>query len=102
MNLSEPVKKALMGKMSSIYAENATRVGLLTVFPKEGKEHRIVDPSSIKPKMFDSHIGKYNSCQWKINVVLSHSKLNKVLTPEIVLQIEAEGGKKFTLVLNSQ
>lgn len=30
----------------------------------------------------------YASCQWKINVVLSTNYLNKVLRPEIVIEIQ--------------
>ena len=40
------------------------------------------------------------SCQWKINVVLSTNYLNKVLRPEVVIEIQTAQRDKVKLVVS--
>ena len=102
--LSKPIKTHLMTKLASIYEINAYRVGLLTSYKNEWNETRIVD-SSQQLEAVDgvfSETGKnYESCQWKVNYILSHSKLHRVMMPEIVIEIQLEDGEKVKMTLSS-
>lgn len=39
------------------------------------------------------------SCQWKVNVVLSTNTLNKVLRPEVLLELQTAQGRKISVVM---
>ena len=42
----------------------------------------------------------YATCQWKINVVLSTNYLNKVLRPEIVIEIQTAQNEKVMMTVS--
>lgn len=42
----------------------------------------------------------YASCQWKINVVLSTNYLNKVLRPEIMIEIQTAQNEKVMMTVS--
>ena len=104
MSLDKEIKTELMLKMSNIYSENATRVGLLTTYHLDCKEKRIVDSSKKAESAVEGVTINpiFLSCQWKINIVLSHSKLHRVLIPEIVLELATEDGKTKKIVMTTQ
>ena len=108
MSLSKPVKQHLMGKISSIYEVNAQRISLLVNYKDECNESRVVDsgnisemPAILQKKNVAHHKNNFLSCQWKINYVLVHSKLHRVMMPEIHLEIQLEGGQKVKMTLSN-
>jgi len=42
----------------------------------------------------------YASCQWKINVVLSTNYVNKVLRPEVVIEIQTAQNEKVLMTVS--
>ena len=71
--------------MYLLYAQNFQKVGLLTNYKTE-----CLNPKAVEASCSSSGSDKgldFVSCQWKINVVLSTNYLNKVLRPEVVIEL---------------
>ena len=80
LKLEDKVKSALKAKVYLMYAQNYTQVGLLQGYRNELQ--RVCE----KQKPEGSTLN-FAGCQWKINVVLSTNYINKVLRPEVHLEI---------------
>ena len=96
LELSENVKKALTAKIFLMYAQNYTRVGLLTTYQNE------LAKVSEKSNNALARPGKaltYSGCQWKVNVVLSTNYATKVLRPEIQLEIFTKENRKLRITV---
>ena len=70
-------------KLYLVYAQNFQKVGLLTNYKNE-----TLNPKAIEEQPNTGSGLDFVSCQWKINVVLSTNYLNKVLRPEVILEIQ--------------
>ncbi|CAI2381602.1 unnamed protein product [Moneuplotes crassus] len=102
-SLPKPVKSHLQTKLASIYEINAKRMGLLTTYKDECDKKRIVDANTQIESIdhvFSETGKKYESCQWKVNYILSHSKLHRVMMPEVVIEIQLEDGEKVKMTLS--
>ena len=82
--LSKEIKQALRDKLYLIYASNFQKVGLLTNYKTECLNQKAVEQHGAAREGVPLD---FVSCQWKINVVLSTNYLNKVLRPEVVIEI---------------
>ena len=80
VDLSENVKKLLKAKIYLMYAQNFTRVGLLSTYQSELAK---VSEKSNNTVALPGQPLSYVGCQWKVNVVLSTNYANRVLRPEI-------------------
>ena len=88
LDLSDTVKKALKAKVYMMYAQNFTRVGLLSTYQNELAKVTEKSNNSMAQKGQPLH---YAGCQWKVNVVLSTNYATKVLRPEVQLEIFTKG-----------
>ena len=84
--LSKEIKQALRDKLYLIYASNFQKVGLLTNYKTECLNQKAVEQHGAAAREVGAPLD-FVSCQWKINVVLSTNYLNKVLRPEVVIEI---------------
>ncbi len=88
LNLSKEIKQVLKGKLYLLYAQNYQKVGLLTNYKNECMNPKALEVQTESDLVNSETSGlDYATCQWKINVVLSTNYLNKVLRPEIVIEI---------------
>ena len=88
--LSAEVKKALKEKLYLLYAQNYHKIGLLSNYP-------VSNTQAITEQ--EAQARNFVQCSWKINVVLSTNYLNKVLRPEIVIELERGDGAKVKMVV---
>ena len=97
--------QCLKAKIYLLYGQSYSKVGLLTNY-----KNAVAD----KPTMFEysnpkkvigvsqsSNVLSYAGCQWKVNVVLSTNVLDKVMRPEIVLEMQSREGRVLKLTLSS-
>ena len=97
LQLSKEIKDALKAKLYLVYAQNYQKVGLLTNYKTE-----CLNPKSTEAQ---SNVGAgldYVGVQWKINVVLSTNYLNKVLRPEVVIEIQTAQREKVKMVVSAE
>ena len=76
-----------------MYAQNYTQVGLLQGYRNELQ--RVCEKQ--KP---EGQTLNFAGCQWKINVVLSTNYINKVLRPEVHLEIQTKEGIKVHMTVS--
>ena len=102
-HLSIEIINALKEKIYLLYGQNYQRVGLLSNYQvavasrpqiaeyQNPEKYLKIQNHSTEDDAFD-YLHKqpldFANCQWKINVVLSTNHLQKVLRPEIVLEIQ--------------
>ena len=84
LKLSKEVINALKEKLYLIYAQNFSKVGLLTNYKSEHENFLAKETKSLE----SDNVLWFSNCQWKINVVLSTNYLSKVLRPEIFIEIQ--------------
>ena len=87
LSLSKEVKQVLKEKLYLMYAQNYQKVGLLTNYSVECLKPKAIEYQSDQQFTNGNNL-EFASCSWKINVVLSTNYLNKVLRPEIVIEIQ--------------
>ena len=84
LDLSEAVKKSFRAKIYLMYAQNFTKIGLLNTYSNElAKVTNKSNNSVALPGQALSYVG----CIWKVNVVLSTNYTNRVLRPEVQIEI---------------
>ncbi len=93
LKLEDKVKNALKAKVYLMYAQNYTQVGLLQGYRNELQ--RVCE----KQKTQGSQLN-FAGCQWKVNVVLSTNYVNKVLRPEVHLEIQTKEGIKVHMTIS--
>ncbi len=97
LKLSKEIKYALKQKLSMIYSQNYTKVGLLTNYKQETAKPMMIEKQSREQEVNGKTLLTYAGVQWKVSVVLSTSALNKVLRPEIFLEINTAEGEKLRM-----
>ena len=80
LELDEQVKKALKEKVYKMYAQNFTKVGLLSTYQNELA--KVTEKSNNSLAMKGQPLN-FVGMQWKVNVVISTNYNNRVLRPEI-------------------
>mmetsp|Transcript_80370 Transcript_80370/g.111303 ORF Transcript_80370/g.111303 Transcript_80370/m.111303 type:complete len:103 (+) Transcript_80370:299-607(+) len=83
-----------------MYAQNFSKVGLLSNYKNE--QQRMLQLKSRKDDNSSSLTEplNYAGVQWKVNVCLSTNYVNKVLRPEVVLQIQTAENKKIRITFS--
>ena len=87
LQLSKEIKDAIKAKVYLVYAQNYQKVGLLTNSKTECLNPKATEEQTCALSQQSGGLD-FVSCQWKINVVLSTNYLNKVLRPEVVIEIQ--------------
>ena len=80
-----------------MYAQNFTKVTLLSTYKHELAKVQEKSNNSVALPGQPLH---YAGCQWKINVVLSTSYVNKVLRPEVQLELFTKENKKIRMTVS--
>lgn len=91
LQVSKEVKQALKDKLYMLYSQNYQKVGLLSTYKLEAPKAVEVQPEALS--------FEYAHCQWKVNVVLSTNYVQKVLRPEVVIEIQTAQGHKVRMVV---
>ena len=84
----------MKAKLYLVYAQNFQKVGLLTNYKNE-----CINPKAIEEQHNTGSGLDFVSCQWKINVVLSTNYLNKVLRPEVIIELQTAQREKVRMVV---
>ena len=117
-HLSMEIVNALKEKIYLLYGQNYQRVGLLSnyqvavaqkpqisEYQNPQKYLTIINPEETTGTS-TAYLHKqpldYANCQWKINVVLSTNHLQKVLRPEIILEIQTQQGVKVKMSISQE
>jgi aminoglycoside phosphotransferase family enzyme len=87
----------LKEKLYLVYSQNFSKVGLLTNYKNECLNQKMVEKQ--QAQAVNVNILDFVSCQWKVNVVLSTNTLNKVLRPEVYLEIQTAQNEKIQIVM---
>jgi len=87
----------LKEKLYLIYSQNYSKVGLLTNYKAECLNQKMVEKQ--QHRATNVTLLDFVSCQWKVNVVLSTNNLNKVLRPEVYLEMQTAQNEKVQLVM---
>ena len=101
--LSPAVVKVLKMKVYLLYGQAYSRVGLLsnyrpaihdkpTLLEYDNPSQYVV-PKTSEGDALSKRALEYAGCQWKINVVLSTNTLDKVMRPEVILEIQTRQGE---------
>ena len=109
LQVSKEIKQAIKDKLYLMYAQNYQKVGLLTNYKLECMNPKAIEVQSetdiVQTHQSSQILGlpsglDYASCQWKINVVLSTNYLNKVLRPEIMIEIQTAQNEKIMMTVS--
>ena len=95
LKLPAEIKNALKEKLYLLYSQNYSKIGLLTNYKFEAQ-----NPSACNQQALTEGPLEFASCQWKLNVVLSTNYLNKVLRPEVVIEIQTAQNVKVRMILS--
>ena len=119
-HLSEKVRDHLKEKIFLLYGQNYQKVGLLTNYKQVVAERPTIteysslqkylqlERSIVPAESLDQSptLGRralnYSGMQWKVNVVISTNVLDKVLRPEIVLEMMTAEGERITMTVNQE
>ena len=96
IQLSDNIKKALKAKVLLMYAQNFTKVGLLSTYQRELS--KVSEKSNNQVAQMGQPL-QYVGCQWKVNVVLSTNYANRVLRPEVQLEIFTKENRKIRMTI---
>lgn len=96
LSLDAKVKTALKSKIYLMYAQNFTQIGLLSSYKNELAKVTHKSHSSVAE--LDKPLS-YVGCKWKINVVLSTNYVNKVLRPEVQLELYTREDVKIRMTV---
>ena len=84
LEIDESVKKALKAKVFLMYAQNYTKIGLLSTYQNELA--KVTEKSNNSMAMRGQPLN-FVGMQWKVNVVVSTSYSSRVLRPEVHLEL---------------
>ena len=96
LELDEQVKKALKEKVYKMYAQNFTKVGLLSTYQNELA--KVTEKSNNSLAMKGQPLN-FVGMQWKVNVVISTNYNNRVLRPEIQLELFTKENRRIRMTV---
>ena len=95
LTVEEDVKKALKAKVYLMYAQNYTKVGLLSNYANELA--KVTEKSyTVANRGQPLH---FVGVQWKVNVVISTNYSNRVLRPEVHLELFTKENKRIRMTV---
>ena len=96
LDLEDGVKKAIKAKVYMMYAQNFTKVGLLTNYQNElAKVQEKSNNSLAMPGQPLNYVG----VQWKVNVVISTNYSARVLRPEVHLELFTRENRRIRMTV---
>ena len=96
LDVEEDVRKAIKSKIYLMYAQNYTQVGLLSNYAMELAKVSEKSNNSVAMKGEPLH---FVGVQWKVNVVISTSYSNRVLRPEVQLEIFTKENRRIRMTI---
>ena len=96
LDLEEPVKKALKTKVYMMYAQNFTKVGLLSTYASELSK---LSEKSNNSLALRGQPLNFVGVQWKVNVVISTNYSNRVLRPEIHMELFTKENRRIRMTV---
>ena len=96
LDVEEDVKKAIKAKIYLMYAQNFTKVGLLSTYQNELAKVTEKSNNSLAMKGQPLH---FVGVQWKVNVVISTSYSNRVLRPEVHMELFTKENRRIRMTV---
>ena len=96
MDLDEDVKKVIKAKIYLMYAQNFTKVGLLSTYQNELA--KVTEKSNNAVAMQGQPLN-FVGVQWKVNVVISTNYSSRVLRPEIHLELFTKENRRVRMTV---
>ena len=96
LDVDESVKKALKAKVFLMYAQNYTKIGLLSTYQNELA--KVTEKSNNSMAMRGQPLN-YVGMQWKVNVVVSTSYSARVLRPEVHIELFTAENRRIRMTV---
>ena len=96
LELNDEIKKTLKSKVYMMYAQNFTKVGLLSTYQNELAKVTEKSNNSLAMPGQPLH---FVGMQWKVNVVISTNYSNRVLRPEIHLELFTKENRRVRMTV---
>ena len=90
------MKKALKAKVYMMYAQNFTKVGLLSTYQNELS--KLTEKSNNALAMRGEPLN-FVGVQWKVNVVISTNYSSRVLRPEVHLELFTKENRRIRMTV---
>ena len=98
LTIDEEIKKALKAKIYLMYAQNFTKVGLLSNYANELAKVSEKSYNSVAATQGSQPLN-YVGVQWKVNVVISTNYNNRVLRPEVHLELFTKENRRVRMTV---
>ena len=96
LDLDAEVKKVIKSKVYMMYAQNYTKVGLLSTYQIELA--KVTEKSNNSLAMRGQPLN-FVGVQWKVNVVISTNFSNRVLRPEVHLELFTKENRRVRMTV---